>query len=776
MDGAVATVAEAARGTATRRDYEKDRDLCLDFLKNFIAAADADSADDNAYGSGEDAKYMRRLQGVANRELRSLEVSLDDIASYANRETSSSHEDWEDLLAQIMQNTRRYLSIFADAADELMPTPIADRLQGAEDIIDVLTRQRREHADNENAQLENEQAPRDPNRRLPPELLRRYEVRFRPLTKHRSTAIRDVKASSIGGMVSVKGIVTKVHDVKPMISVAAYTCDTSGFEVYQEVTGSTYMPIFESPTVPGGLLFPQTRGSKFVKFQEVKIQEMSEQVPMGHIPRTQTVHLRGELTRSMKPGDVVEVTGMYLPVPYTGFRAMRAGLLADTYLEALSVHQFKESYTDYTISEEMREAVEELATSPDVYNRLASSLAPEIFGHEDIKKALLLQLVGGVNKACDDGMKLRGDLHLCLMGDPGVAKSQLLKHICKVAPRCVYTTGRGSSGVGLTASVIRDEVTNDLVLEGGALVLADMGIACIDEFDKMEESDRTAIHEVMEQQTVSIAKAGITTTLNARTSVLAAANPAWGRYDMRRSPAENIAMPAALLSRFDLLWLILDRADEESDTALAQHILHVHTHLEAPPALAAHAAEGEGGADDAAEPLDAATLRAYISEARKLAPTVPRELAEYISAAYAQLRQEEAQTDAPHSYTTARTLTSILRLSQALCRLRMGDRVAQLDIEESLRLMKMSKISLYADQREHMNAVDPISDIYTTLRDYAIRQRVTEIPFGEAKRIIQPKGHSVEILKQCLDEYASLDVWNINEDFDISIGEHDLGL
>merc|ERR1719262_364094 len=211
------------------------------------------------------------------------------------------------------------------------------------------------------------------------------------------------------------------------------------------------------------------------------------------------------------------------------------------------------------------------------YEKLASSIAPEIYGHDDIKKALLLLLVGGVDKN-PAGMKIRGNINICLMGDPGVAKSQLLSYMDRLAPRSQLTTGRGSSGVGLTAAVMKDTLTGEMMLEGGALVLADQGICCIDEFDKMADQDRTAIHEVMEQQTISIAKAGIMTTLNARVSILAAANPQFSRYDFNRSIESNVNLPAALLSRFDLLWLIADKSDREQDQRLAQHITYVHQH------------------------------------------------------------------------------------------------------------------------------------------------------------------------------------------------------
>ncbi|KAL0712212.1 hypothetical protein Bca4012_019190 [Brassica carinata] len=539
-----------------------------------------------------------------------------------------------------------------------------------------------------------------------------YEVYFKAPSKGRPSTIREVKASHIGQLVRIAGIVTRCSDVKPLMAVAVYTCEDCGHEIYQEVTSRVLMPLFKCPSSrcrvnsKAGNPILQLRASKFLKFQEAKMQELAEHVPKGHIPRSMTVHLRGELTRKVAPGDVVEFSGIFLPIPYTGFKALRAGLVADTYLEVTAVTHFKKKYEEYEFQKDEEEQTARLAEDGDIYNKLSRSLAPEIYGHEDIKKALLLLLVGAPHRQLKDGMKvnlLSEEMCICLMGDPGVAKSQLLKHIINVAPRGVYTTGKGSSGVGLTAAVMRDQVTNEMVLEGGALVLADMGICAIDEFDKMDESDRTAIHEVMEQQTVSIAKAGITTSLNARTAVLAAACPA-------------------------------------CDLELAKHVLHVHQTQES-PALGF-------------EPLESNILRAYISAARRLSPYVPPVLEEYTATAYSSIRQEEAKSNTPHSYTTVRTLLSILRITAALARLRFSESVAQSDVDEALRLMQMSKISLYADDRQKAG-LDAISDTYSIIRDEAARSNKTH-------------GYSEAQLKECLEEYAALNVWQIDPNtFDI---------
>lgn len=441
-----------------------------------------------------------------------------------------------------------------------------------------------------------------------------------------------------------------------MITVATYTCDQCASETYQPIASGTFIPLERcssdecKASRSSGRLHLQTRGSKFVKFQELKVQEHSWQVPIGNLPRTLTIVARGEQTRRALPGDHVVVTGIFLPKARSGFRQIMAGLLADTFLEAHRIvvtNKTQDEEEEEMSDEEFKHVIERENITIE---RLALSLAPEIYGHLDLKKALLLLLVGGVDSNTF-GMKIRGNINICVMGDPGVAKSQLLTFIDRIATRSQYTTGRGSSGVGLTAAVMKDPITGEMVLEGGALVLADQGICCIDEFDKMLEGDRTAIHEVMEQQTISIAKAGIMTTLNARVSILAAANPVYGRYNPKKSIEHNIQLPAALLSRFDLIWLIQDRPDKENDFKLAQHITYVHQNCAEP--------------ETDIEPLDLKVMRKYISLAKKCHPIIPEHLTDDIVAAYIDMRQD-ARNNKDMTFTSARTLLAILRLATAL--------------------------------------------------------------------------------------------------------------
>merc|ERR1712088_1260672 len=429
-----------------------------------------------------------------------------------------------------------------------------------------------------------------------------------------------------------------------------------------------------------------------------------------------------------------------------GFKAMASGLLSDTYLVAHKITRLSKSEDELGVEQDMTEEELRALNGEDFYNKLSSSIAPEIFGWDDVKKALLLLLVGGVDKN-PAGMKIRGNINICLMGDPGVAKSQLLSYMDRLAPRSQLTTGRGSSGVGLTAAVMKDTLTGEMMLEGGALVLADRGICCIDEFDKMADQDRTAIHEVMEQQTVSIAKAGIMTTLNARVSILAAANPAYGRYNPKKSVQENIQLPAALLSRFDLLWLIADRSDRENDLKLAQHICYVHKNNCQPPSNYV--------------PIDMKLMRRYINKCKAQTPGIPEELTDYIVGAYCEMRKA-ARNNKDMTFTSARTLLAILRLATALARLRIVNTVEKEDVNEAMRLMEMSKDSLTLGQEDGQGRQQTITDkIYSVIREMAGTQKVLKI--SDVKERCMSKGYKPDQIDEAIEEYEELNVFSINQ-------------
>eukprot|EP00960_Hanusia_phi_P061766 764934-Hanusia_phi.AAC.1 len=431
--------------------------------------------------------------------------------------------------------------------------------------------------------------------------------------------------------------------------------------------------------------------SKYVDLQTLKIQELPEQVPTGEMPRHMTVTLDRHLVGRVVPGAVISAAGIFTILNQKP-RQASASSVRLPYLRALGIMEVsgvggRMTESDFTQEEESK--FRSMAASPDFVEKLRGSIAPSIFGHTDIKKALCCQLFCGSRKLLPDGGRLRGDINVLMLGDPSTAKSQLLKFIEKVAPISVYTSGKGSSAAGLTASVVKDANSGEFYLEGGAMVLADGGIVCIDEFDKMRPEDRVAIHEVticclatgpaMEQQTISIAKAGITTMLNTRTAVLAAANPTFGRYDDMRSAVDNIDFQSTILSRFDLIFIIRDARNEERDQRIARHVMSLHS------GSSVQQVEGE---------IDLNTMRRYICYARtKCSPRLSESAAKRLQDEYIRIRQRYAQESAegaPAIPITVRQLEAIIRISESLAKMTLSPLATERHVEEAVQLFKES--------------------------------------------------------------------------------------
>ncbi|QRW00633.1 DNA replication licensing factor MCM2/3/5 family pretein [Ceratobasidium sp. AG-Ba] len=569
-----------------------------------------------------------------------------------------------------------------------------------------------------------------------------YNVGFRGSFGDHHVNPRTLRAMHIGKMISLEGIVTRCSLVRPKMLRSVHYCEktTIFYKVdYRDSTTlssqgptSTITPLVDPDENP---LQMEVGFSTFRDHQRISIQEMPERAPPGQLPRSVDVIMDDDLVDKCKPGDRITLVGVYRALGGGGGAGGFRTLILANNVVLLSTKSGGGIAQTRLTDTDIRN-INKLAQRRNIVTLLSSSLAPSIYGHDYIKRAILLLLLGGAEKNLPNGTHIRGDINMLMVGDPSTAKSQLLRFVLSTAPLAIATTGRGSSGVGLTAAVTTDKETGERRLEAGAMVLADRGVVCIDEFDKMSDVDRVAIHEVMEQQTVTIAKAGIHTSLNARCSVIAAANPIYGQYDVHKDPHKNIALPDSLLSRFDLLFVVTDDVDETRDRRIADHVLRMHRyippgHEEGTPvnenlaqSLSVEAAATANASGTTTEPFEKydplihggvagpnATNRStraaaakkpeilsipfvkkYIQYAKaKPAPVLTKGAADWVVQVYASLRNDELEgNNKKTSPLTARTLETLIRLATAHAKARLSPKVEERDAMAAEEILKFA--------------------------------------------------------------------------------------